>query len=74
MLKDVFGFVGNQEEATYGLGHKLNLTRNKDEAVLDKAVGTADARIKIDHLRRCIPQYTPSIPQRGFFSKQYLSE
>ena len=45
MLKDVFGFAEQQEEATYGLGYKLTLTRNKDDAVLDKAAGIADARI-----------------------------
>ena len=30
MLKDVFGFAECQEKATYGLGYKLTLTRNKD--------------------------------------------
>ena len=37
MLKDVFGFVGHQEKATYGLGYKLALIENKDDAVIDKA-------------------------------------
>ena len=50
MLKDIFGFVEFQEKATYGLGYKLTLTRNKDDAVINKAVGTADARIKIAHI------------------------
>ena len=50
LLKDVFGFAECQENATYGLGYKLTLKRNKDEAVLDKAGGIADARIKIDHI------------------------
>ena len=44
MLKDVFGFAECQEKATYGLGHELTLTRDKDEAVIDKANGIADAR------------------------------
>ena len=35
-LKDVFGFAENQEKATYGLGYKLTLTRNSDNAVLKK--------------------------------------
>ena len=43
MLKDVLGFVEHQEKATYGLGYKLTLTRNKDEAVIDKNAGIADA-------------------------------
>ena len=33
MLKDVFGFAELQEKATCGLGYKLTLTRNKDDAV-----------------------------------------
>ena len=36
MLKDIFEFAEHQEKATYGLGYKLTLTRNKDDTVLDK--------------------------------------
>ena len=43
MLKDVFGFPEHQQKATCGLGYKLTLTRNKDEAVIDKANAFADA-------------------------------
>ena len=50
MLEDFFSFVKCQEKAIYGLGYKLTLTRNKREAVIDKAAATADARIKIDHI------------------------
>ena len=50
MLRDIFGFAEHQEKATYGLGYKLTLTRNKDDAVIDKAGGIADARIRIDHI------------------------
>ena len=35
--KDVFGFAEYQEKGTYGLGYKLTLTRNTDNAVLNKA-------------------------------------
>ena len=48
MVEDVLGFAECQEKATHGLGYKLILTRNKDDAVGDKAVGFADARFKID--------------------------
>ena len=75
MLKDVFGFVEHQEEATYGLGYKLTLTRNKDDAVIDKANGIADARIRIDHIHWYVPHYTPSIQQqKSILSKQILSK
>ena len=45
MLKDVFAFTEHQEKATYGLVYKLKLTGNKDDAVIEKAGCTADARI-----------------------------
>ena len=73
MLKDVFGFAEHQEKATYGLGYKLTLTRNKDDAVIDKANATADSRIKIDHIHWYVPHYTPSIQQQSILSKQILS-
>ena len=74
MLKDVFGFPQCHEKATYGLGYKLTLRRNKDCAVIDKAVGTADARVKIDHIHWYVPHYTPSIQQKSTLSKQILSK
>ena len=74
MLKDVFGFAEHQEKATYGVGYKLTLTRNKDEAVIDKANGIADARIKIDHIHWYVPHYTLSVQQQSTISKQILSK
>ena len=74
MLKDVFGFAECQEKATYGLGYKLTLTRNKDDAVIDKANAIADARIRIDHIHWYVPHYTPSIQQQSTLSKQILSK
>ena len=73
MLKDVFGFAEQQEKATYGLSYKVTLTRNKDEAGIDKHVGLADARIKTDLIHWCVPHYTPSIQQQSILSKQILS-
>ena len=70
MLKDVLGFAECQEKATYGLGYKLTLTRNKDEAVIDKAAGIAGARVKIDHIRWYVPHYTPSVSQQTLLSNQ----
>ena len=74
MLKDVFGFAEHQEKATCGLGYKLTLTRNKDEVVIDKVAGIADARIKIDHIHWYVPQYTPSMSQQTIMSKQTLNK
>ena len=74
MLKDVFGFAEGQKTATYGLGYKLTLTRNKDEAVTDKVAGIADARIKIDHIHLYVPHCIPSMSQQAIMSKQILNK
>ena len=74
MLKDVFGFAEGQDKATYGLGYKLTLTRNKDEAVIDKVADTAYARIKIDYIHWYVPHYIPSMSQQAILSKPILSK
>ena len=74
MLKDVLGFAEHEEKATYGLGYKLILTRKKDDAVIDKAADTADARIKIDDIHWYVPHYTPSIQQQSIISNQNSSK
>ena len=74
LLNDVFGFGEHQKKATYGLGYKLTLTRNKDEALLDKGTGIANAGVKIDHMHSYVPHYTPSIQQQGILSKYSLSK
>ena len=74
MLKDVFGFAEHQEKTTYDLGYKLTLTKNKDEAVIDKVAGIADARIKIDHIPWYVPHYIPSMSQQAIKSKQILNK
>ena len=74
LLKDVFGFAECQGKSTYGLGYKLTIKRNKDEAVFDKAGFSADARNKIDHIHWYVPHYTHSIQQQSTSSKQILSK
>ena len=46
-LKAVFGFVEHQETATYGLGYELTLTKNTDNAVLNKDNATNNLKIKL---------------------------
>ena len=74
MLKGIFGFAEHQEKATFCLGYKLTLTRNKDEAVIDKANGIADARVRIDHIHWYVPHYTPSMQQEAIRFKQTLNK
>ena len=74
MLKDVFGFAKHQEKATYGLGYKLTLTRNTDNAVLNKDNAINKAKIEIIAIEWYVPQYTPSFPQQAIKSTQILSK
>ena len=70
MLKDVFGFAEHEKRATYGLGYKLNLTRNSYNSVVKKANATNNARIKINRFEWYLPHYTPSMEQQKTISKQ----
>ena len=47
-LKDVFGFAENQQTGTFGLSYRLTLTRNIDNAVLNKDNATNNAKIVIN--------------------------
>ena len=62
-LKDIFGFAEHQEKGTYGLGYKLTLTRNTDNAVLNKDNAVADARVKINSLDWYVPHYSPDLEE-----------
>ena len=69
-LKDIFGFAEYQEKGTYGLGFKLTLTRDSDNAVLNKDNAVANAKIKINALEWYVPHYIPSIHQQTILFKQ----
>ena len=62
-LKDIFGFVNHQEKATYGLGYKLTLTRNTDNAVLNKDNVVVNGRVKINSLDWYVPHYSPNLEE-----------
>ena len=49
-LKDIFVFAEHQEKGKYGLGYKLTLTRNTDNAVLNKDNAVANGRVKMNSL------------------------
>ena len=69
-LKDVFGFAGHQETGTFGLGCKSTMTRNTDNAVLNKGNTTNNDNIKIIAIERYIPHYNPSLEQLNISMNQ----
>ena len=62
-LKDIFGFAEYQEVGTFGLSYRLTLTRNSDNAVLNKNNTTNNAKIKINGIEWYVPHYVPSIDE-----------
>ena len=62
-LKDIFGFAEHQEKGTYGLGYKLTLTRNTDNAVLNKDNVVVNGRVKINSLDWYVPHYNPNLEE-----------
>ena len=73
-LKDVFGFGEYQDKGTYGLVYKLSLTRNTDNAVLNKGNAINNGKIKINATEWYVPHYTPSMQQQAILSKQILNK
>ena len=62
-LKDIFGFAEHQETATYGLGYKLLVSGNTDNAALSKSNATNNAIFKINALERYVPHYRVSLEE-----------
>ena len=74
MLKVIFGFGEHQEKGTYGLGYKLTLTRNSDNAVLNKANATNNAKIKFTSIDWYVPHYTPPLAQEKIIMSQIVNK
>ena len=62
-LRDIFGFAEYHDKGTYGLGYKLTLTRNTDNAVLNKDNAVNNAKNKIQSLEWYVPHYTPNLDE-----------
>ena len=62
-LKHVFGFAEHQQVGTFGSGYKLTLTRNTDNAVLNKDNATNNAKIVINSTEWYVPHYVPSLEE-----------
>ena len=50
------------------------MTRNSDNAVLNKNNSTNLGKIEIDSVEWYVPHYTPSVPQKATLSEQNLSK
>ena len=74
MLKDTIGFTEYVEKGTYGLGYKLLLTRNNDNAVLNKGNAVNSGKIKINDFEWFVPHYTPSITQQHILLNQIIKK
>ena len=62
-LRGIFGYAEYQEKGTYGLGYKLTLTRNTDNAVLNKDNAVVNGRVKINSLDWYVPHYSPNLEE-----------
>ena len=62
------------KKVTNGLGYKLTLTRNTDNAVLNKDNGTNNAKIKINPIESVVPQYTSGITRQNILMKQNIKK
>ena len=62
-LKDIFGFAEYQQTGTFGLSYRLKLTRNTDNAVLNKDNATNNAKIVINGIEWYVPPYIPSLEE-----------
>ena len=69
----IFGFAEYQEKATFGLGYKLTLTRNSDNAVLNKGNALNNGKIKTNAIKCYVPHF-PSMQQQSILSKQILNK
>ena len=73
-LKDMFDFAEYQQTATFGLGYKLTLTRNTDNAVLNEGNAITNAKIKIIAIEWYVPHYTPSPEQRNLLMNSIMKK
>ena len=56
------------------MGYNLTLTRNTDNAGLNKDNAFNNAKFQINSIERYVRRYTTSLPQQAILSKQLLSK
>ena len=70
-LKDDFGFAEYQDKGVYGLGYKLTLTGNTNNAVLNKDNTINLGRIKIDAIEWCDPIILPQYNNKVYYLNRF---
>ena len=63
MLRVVFGFSEHQDKETYGLGYEKLLTRNINNAVLNKAEAITIGKTVASNMDLYVPPYTFGVEQ-----------
>ena len=71
-LRDIF--AKHQEKAAFGLGYNIRLTRNTDNAVLNKANATNNAKIKNNSLDWYVPHCTPNLEEYDKLLHQIMTK
>ena len=71
-LKDIFGFAEHQEKATFGLGCRLTLTTNSDNAVLNKGNAINNGKTKINSIDWYVLHFTQSLEQQNITLNQIV--
>ena len=74
MLKEIVGFAQYQEKGTYGLGYKLTLRRNSDNAVWNKGNAINNAESKLNSIDWYVPHYTPSLSREKILMDQIVDK
>ena len=72
MLDEIFGFCEKQLTATCGLGYRPTLTRDSDNAVLNKGNAINNAKFKTNSIYWYVKNYTPSTEQQRILTKHIV--
>ena len=74
MLKEFLSFAVHQERGTYGLGYRLTLTRNSDNALLNKGNALNNAKIISNNIDWMLPTFRPNLEQQNIIMNQIVKK
>ena len=70
MLKVFLNFAVHQERGTYGPGYRLTLSRNSDNALLNKGNALNNAKIICNNIDWMLPTFKPNLEQQNVIMNQ----